>query len=55
MLQQIAGPGVDAIGLDYSKITPLLLEAIKEQQRQIEELKALVTTLIANQTERSDN
>jgi hypothetical protein len=44
--------GIDAIGLDYSKITPLLLEAIKEQQKQIEdqqkeidELKALVSSL----------
>lgn len=28
--------------LDYSKLTPLLIEAIKEQQKQIEELKKLI-------------
>ena len=32
--------GVDASGLDYSKITPLLVEAIKAQQTEIELLKA---------------
>jgi trimeric autotransporter adhesin len=41
--------GIDASGMDYSKITPLLLEAIKEQQKQIDELKALVSKLMANQ------
>jgi hypothetical protein len=40
--------GVDAYGMDYSKITPLLLEAIKEQQKQIDELKAIINNLIAN-------
>lgn len=47
--------GIDAIGLDYSKLTPLLLEAIKEQQRQLEsqqkeidELKVLVRNLTAS-------
>ena len=34
------GNGVDASGLDYSKITPLLLEAIKAQQQEIELLRA---------------
>ena len=47
--------GVDAIGLDYSKITPLLLEAIKEQQLQIDELKGLIDKLISNQAARADN
>jgi hypothetical protein len=28
--------------IDYSKLTPLLIEAIKEQQAQIEELKLIV-------------
>jgi len=32
--------GVDASGMDYSKITPLLLEAIKAQQEEIESLRA---------------
>ncbi len=32
--------GTDASGMDYSKITPLLLEAIKAQQAEIELLKA---------------
>ncbi len=34
--------GVDAVGLDYAHLTPVLVEAIKEQQKQIEELRALV-------------
>jgi len=37
--------GTDAIGLDYSKITPLLLEAIKAQQTEIEGLKERVEKL----------
>ena len=37
--------GTDAIGLDYSKITPLLLEAIKAQQAEIELLKNRVEKL----------
>ena len=32
--------------IDYSKLTPVLVEAIKEQQKQIDELKALVGKLI---------
>jgi hypothetical protein len=31
--------------LDYGRLTPLLIEAIKEQQKQIEELKELVNKL----------
>ena len=30
------------LSVDYGNITALLIEAIKEQQKQIEELKALV-------------
>jgi hypothetical protein len=37
--------GIDAIGMDYSKITPLLLEAIKAQQTEIEALKEELTGL----------
>jgi hypothetical protein len=35
--------------IDYVKLTPILVVAIQEQQKQIEELKALVNRLIANQ------
>ena len=31
--------------VDYSKLTPLLIEAIKAQQAQIEELKERIETL----------
>jgi hypothetical protein len=37
--------GVYATGVDYGAITPMLVQAIKEQQRQIEELKAEITEL----------
>jgi hypothetical protein len=37
--------GGDYKTLDYGRLTPLLIEAIKEQQKQIEELKELVTKL----------
>jgi hypothetical protein len=33
---------IDAQGVDYSLITPLLVKAIQEQQAQIDELKALI-------------
>jgi len=29
-------------GVDYSKLVPVLVKAIQEQQAQIEELKALI-------------
>ena len=35
--------GIDANGMDYSKLTPLLIEAVKAQQKIIEELKIVVT------------
>jgi hypothetical protein len=35
---------IDAQGVDYSLITPLLVKAIQEQQAQIEELKQIVAT-----------
>jgi hypothetical protein len=37
--------GVYATGVDYGAITPMLVQAIKEQQRQIEELKAQIRKL----------
>jgi hypothetical protein len=58
VLPEIVSKGVDGLlSLDYGKVTPLLVEAIKEQQHQIEsqqkeidDLKALVNSLIENQT-----
>ena len=41
--------------IDYVKLTPILVVAIQEQQKQIEELKALVNSLVANQTAQEDN
>jgi hypothetical protein len=37
--------GTDASGMDYSKITPLLLEAIKAQQAEIDRLKERIASL----------
>ena len=37
--------GIDASGMDYSKLTPLLVEAAKEQQRQIEEQRSQMEAL----------
>jgi hypothetical protein len=37
--------GVYATGVDYGAITPMLVQAIKEQQRQIEELRAQIAEL----------
>jgi hypothetical protein len=32
-------------GISYSKLVPVLIEAIKEQQKEIEELKLRITKL----------
>jgi hypothetical protein len=37
--------GVDAQGMDYSKITPLLLQAIKELNQKVQELEARIQAL----------
>jgi len=37
--------GVDADGMDYSKLTPLLIEAVKAQQKIIEDLSARIKKL----------
>ena len=37
--------GIDADGMDYSKLTPLLVEAVKELIKQNEELKADISQL----------
>jgi hypothetical protein len=42
--------GKDARSLDYARLTALLIEAVKEQQSQIRELKAEVEGLKAKQT-----
>jgi hypothetical protein len=34
--------GVDATGMDYGRLTPVLVEAIKQQQQQIQQLKQIV-------------
>ena len=34
--------GEDMQGVDYSKVVPLLVKSIQEQQKQIEELKQII-------------
>lgn len=41
--------GIDADGMDYSKLTPLLIEAVKAQQAMIEKLQSEVELLKQNQ------
>jgi len=36
--------GSDATGVDYSRLTVLLIEAVKQQQREIRQQKALLRT-----------
>ena len=65
VLPEIVSKGNDGyLSVEYGKLAPILIEAIKEQQKQIEsakednkqlkseidELKALVNELIDNQT-----
>lgn len=46
-LPEIVSEGEDGyLSVEYGKMTPLLLEAIKEQQKQIDELKQLVYQLM---------
>jgi len=57
VLPEVVSKGTDGyLSVDYGKLTPLLIEGIKDQQKQIEsqqkeidELKTLVNTLVANQ------
>ena len=49
-------------GINYQEITAVLAQAVKEQQHQIEsqqkqidELKTLINTLVANQTSPGNN
>ncbi len=39
--------GIDAKAVDYSRLVAVLIEAIKEQQNEIDELKAVVRSLAA--------
>jgi len=41
--------GIDAQSLDYARLVALLVEAIKEQQREIEWLKAAVGSTSAKE------
>lgn len=43
--------GVDAKAVDYARLVAVLIEAIKEQQKEIEALKATVKSLAAEQQE----
>ncbi|HAV76499.1 MAG TPA: hypothetical protein DCX53_04000, partial [Anaerolineae bacterium] len=43
--------GKDAQGLDYSRLVAVLIEAVKEQQGQIEELKDKVISLLMNKAD----
>ena len=40
--------GENYLTVDYAKMVPLLIQSIKEQQQQIDELKAEVAELKAN-------
>ncbi len=42
---QFESNGIDASGMDYGKLTPILLEAIKAQQQIIEDLQQRITIL----------
>ena len=39
-LPNVSASGEDYLTVDYARLVPLLVEAIKEQQQQIDELKA---------------
>ena len=47
VLPEVVSEGEDGyFSIEYGKMVPLLLEAIKEQQKQIDELKHLVKNLM---------
>ena len=49
VLPELVYTGADGYkAIEYSRIIPFLIESIKEQQKQIDELKKLVVTLIKN-------
>jgi hypothetical protein len=47
--------GKDAKGLDYSRLVALLIEAVKEQQKEIAELKVTVKSLAAAKQSRLES
>ena len=47
VLPQVVQTGMDGYkAIDYAKVVPLLVEGIKEQQNQIDELRKLVEKLV---------
>jgi len=64
VVNEIVDTGTDpekTLGINYNQLVPILIKGMQEQQQQIEtqqkelnELKALVNTLIANQTGRGN-
>ena len=47
VLPQLVHTGIDGYkGVDYTKLIPVMVEAIKEQQKQIDELKKIITQLL---------
>ena len=42
----VSKSGEDYLTVDYSRLVPLLIEAVKEQQEQIEELKNIINTIL---------
>ena len=47
----VSKTGENYLSLDYSKLVPLLIEGIKEQQKQIDELKNEINYLKKNISE----
>jgi hypothetical protein len=53
VISEVVDKGTDTaqtLGINYSEMVPILIKAIQEQQKEIDELKTLVNSLIANQT-----
>jgi len=48
MVSKMKNENKEAMGIDYGKLTSVLIEAVKEQQNQIEELKDTVKSLLAD-------
>jgi Chaperone of endosialidase len=53
VISEVVDKGNDpahTLGINYPEMIPILIKAIQEQQKEIEDLKALISTLAANQT-----
>jgi Cu/Ag efflux pump CusA len=46
VIPEVVGDEESGYAIQYGALTPVLIEAIKEQQKQIEELKELVNKLL---------